>query len=141
MSHLFNTVRQWLPLKFLLFTLVGLTGAGIHVITLGIFHQVVNLQFLWAQTIATWVAMTSNYLINNNLTYRDQRNSGRKLVSGLVSFYLVCSMGALISIQSANFLYNGQSNWMVAGVIGGISGSVWNYYFSSILTWKKNNPL
>lgn len=130
-----------LPLRFLLFSLVGLTGAGIHMLTLGVFHLIVNLHFLWAQSIATWAAMTSNYLINNNITYRDQRNKGRKLLSGLFNFYLVCSIGALISIQSANFLYNEQINWMMAGVFGGISGSIWNYYFSSLLTWKKNNPL
>lgn len=135
----YKTIEKWLPLRFLLFAMVGLTGAGIHMLTLGVFHLFVHLKFLWAQGIATWVAMTSNYLINNKVTYRDQSNCGRKLISGLLSFYLVCSFGAVISIQSANVLYHEQINWMIAGVIGGISGSLWNYYFSSILTWKKTH--
>lgn len=129
-----------MPLRFFLFSMVGLTGAGIHMLTLGLFHLIVNLHFLWAQSIATWIAMTSNYLINNKITYRDQPNRGSKLISGLMSFYLVCSIGALISILSANVLYHEQINWMFAGVLGGVSGSLWNYYFSSKLTWKKTGP-
>jgi len=141
MPSLRKIVRQIFPLKFLLFSLVGLTGTGIHLLTLGVFHLFVNLQFLWAQTIATCVAMTSNYFINNSFTYRSQRIRGWKLLSGLISFYLVCSMGALISIVSADLFYHKQNNWIIAGIVGGIAGSIWNYYFSSKLTWKKNNSL
>ncbi|MGZ7069111.1 MAG: GtrA family protein [Methanobacterium sp.] len=114
---------------------------GIHLLTLGVFHLLLNLQFMWAQTIATYVAMTSNYFINNNFTYRDQRIRGKKLLSGLISFYLVCSIGALINIGSADLFYHEQNNWVQAGVVGGIAGSIWNYYFSSKLTWKKNSSL
>jgi dolichol-phosphate mannosyltransferase len=81
--------------------------------------------------------MTSNYFINNNLTYRDQRISGKNVVSGLLSFYMVCSIGALINIESANFIFNQKSDWILAAIIGSIFGSIWNYYFSSKLTWKK----
>jgi len=130
-------IKQVFPVKFVLFSLVGLTGMGIHLLTLGVFHLLVNLQFLWAQTIATCVTMTSNYFINNNFTYRDQRIRGWKLLPGLISFYLVCSIGAIINIESADLFYHNQNNWIMAGVVGGIAGSIWNYYFSSKLTWKK----
>ncbi|MGZ4160948.1 MAG: GtrA family protein [Neobacillus sp.] len=141
MPNLRKILIEIFPVRFLLFSVVGLIGMGIHMLTLGVFHLIINFHFLWAQTIATYVAMTSNYFINNNFTYRDQRIKGNKMLSGLISFYLVCSIGALINIASADLFYREQNSWIEAGVIGGIAGSIWNYYFSSKLTWKKNSSI
>ena len=44
---------------------------------------------------ATIVAMTSNFLLNNLFTYRDRRLRGRRLWTGLISFYAVCGAGAV----------------------------------------------
>jgi dolichol-phosphate mannosyltransferase len=137
MRYIHKLLFKFIPLRFILFAIVGLMGTGVHLLTLWAFHLLVELQFLWAQTIATYVAMTSNYFINNNFTYRDQRIQGRRLMSGLLSFYLVCSIGAVINIASANFVYlHQQKNWVLAALIGSFAGSIWNYYFSSQLTWK-----
>ena len=37
--------------------------------------------------------MTSNFILNNFLTYRDQRLKGFAILRGLLLFYLVCSVG------------------------------------------------
>jgi dolichol-phosphate mannosyltransferase len=138
MPHVRKLLYKFIPLRFILFAIVGLTGTGIHLLTLWAVHLLAELQFLWAQTIATYVAMTSNYFINNNFTYRDQRIKGRRLMQGLFSFYLVCSFGAVINIESANFVYlHQQKNWVLAALVGAFAGSIWNYYFSSLLTWKR----
>jgi dolichol-phosphate mannosyltransferase len=126
-----------LPVRFILFAIVGLIGTAIHLLTLWVFHLIVNLHFLSAQAIAIFLAMTGNYFINNNFTFQDKRNRGFKLLSGLLSFYLVCSFGAVISMTSSYWVYQPQqNNWMLAAVTGAIAGSLWNYYFSSLLTWK-----
>ena len=84
--------------------------------------------------------MTSNYFLNNSFTYRDQRIRGKKLFTGLLSFYLVCSVGALMNIGFANLLYEKSINWAIAGTAGALIGSIWNYALSSIFTWKKTKP-
>jgi dolichol-phosphate mannosyltransferase len=126
-----------LPVRFILFAIVGLLGSGIHLLTLWIFHLIVNLQFLSAQVIAIFVAMTGNYFINNNFTFKDKRIRGFRILSGLFSFYLVCSVGAVISMVFSYWVYHPQqNNWILAAVTGAIAGALWNYYFSSLLTWK-----
>lgn len=130
------------PLRFILFAIVGLLGSGIHLLTLWIFHLLVNLQFLSAQLIAIFVAMTGNYFLNNNFTFQDKRNRGFKLLSGLFSFYLVCSVGAVISMASSYWIYYfQQKNWILAALTGAVAGSLWNYSFSSLLTWKDRNTV
>jgi len=37
--------------------------------------------------------MTSNYLINNAVTYHDRRKRGWKLLGGYLAFCLACSAG------------------------------------------------
>jgi dolichol-phosphate mannosyltransferase len=137
MYSLYKLLFRFIPLRFILFALVGLIGTGIHLLTLWVFHLLVELQFLWAQTIATYVAMTVNYFINNNFTFSEQRLKRRRLLSGLLSFYLVCSVGMMISIESANLFYlHQQNNWVMAALIGAVASSIWNYYFSAMLTWE-----
>jgi len=137
MSNLLKFPAKWLPLRFILFASVGLIGSGIHLLTLSLFHLLVNLQFMSAQAIAIFVAMTGNYFINNNLTFKDKRIKGYQLLPGLFSFYLVCSIGAVISLASSYWVYQArQNNWIIAAMAGALAGSLWNYYFSSLLTWK-----
>jgi len=126
-----------IPVKFILFSLVGLTGVGVHLLILTLFHLLLTTQFIWAQTIATYIAMTSNYFLNNSFTYRDKKLHGKKLLSGLLSFYLVCSLGAFINIELAELLYQKSINWAIAGIAGALIGAVWNYALSSVFTWKK----
>lgn len=126
-----------IPVRFILFSLVGLTGVGVHLLVLTVLHIFINTQFIWSQTIATYIAMTSNYFINNSFTYRDKKLHGKKLLFGLVSFYLVCSLGALFNIVFAGFLYEKSINWAIAGTAGALTGAIWNYALSSVFTWKK----
>ena len=58
--------------RFLLFCLVGLTGIAIHMAVLQ-FAVSFGMRFGWAQTVATFVAITWNFVLNNMFTYRDQR--------------------------------------------------------------------
>ena len=52
------------------------------------------------------VAMTSNFLLNNFLTYRDQRLKRLRDPAGLLLFYLVCSVGLLANVGVAFSVYD-----------------------------------
>jgi dolichol-phosphate mannosyltransferase len=75
-----------MPVRFVVFVLVGLFGMLVHLATLAFAFKVADVTFYYAQAIATLVAMTVNFNLNNELTYRDRRLRGAKLVRGQLSF-------------------------------------------------------
>jgi len=128
------------PEQFLAYILVGLTGTISHLTTLAIGYQIPNTPFITSQTVATYTTMTSNYFINNQITFKTSRHKGKKIISGPLNFYVVCSIAALISISFAQFIYFTQLHWVIAGFAGGVSASSFNYTLSSLFTWKVNKP-
>jgi dolichol-phosphate mannosyltransferase len=125
------------PARFIFFSLVGLSGVGVHFVALATTFKALGLQFPIAQTIATLSAMTSNFVLNNILTYRDMRLRGRRFFTGLVTFYLVCGIGVIANVGIANFVFQRDYTWWLAGGAGALVGTVWNYAASSILTWGR----
>jgi dolichol-phosphate mannosyltransferase len=129
-------IGHLVPVRFALFALIGVIGLGVHLTTLRASLSIAALDFTAAQTVATLVAMTSNFFLNNLFTYRDQRLKGWRLLRGLVSFYLICAIGAIGNIGIASYVFAADAVWWVAGIAGAIVGSVWNYAVSSVFTWK-----
>ncbi len=125
------------PARFVLFSLVGLSGVLVHFASLWILYNGLHSGFVAAQTIATFVAMTSNYALNNLLTYRDCRRRGLSFFIGLISFYLVCSVGIIANVGVANFAFQRNYTWWLAGGAGALVGTVWNYAASAIFTWRR----
>lgn len=126
-----------MPARFVLFSMVGASGVVVHFSLLWLTHRLGGLEFVPAQSLATLVAMTSNYAINNVLTYRDSRRRGVKFFTGLLSFILVCSVGAVANVGIAGVVFNSNYSWWLAGAAGVLIGTVWNYVASSIFTWKR----
>jgi dolichol-phosphate mannosyltransferase len=129
-------VGKWIPTRFALFVLVGAIGVLVHLAVLAPLYLNHRHHFPQAQLIATAVAMTFNFLLNNAITFRDRRLKGRRIVTGLLIFYTACSMGALINVAFANLLVRQGIVWYVAGVSGTIISSVWNYGVNAVLTWR-----
>jgi dolichol-phosphate mannosyltransferase len=124
------------PVRFLLFAMIGGLGVGTHLSTLWFGTHVLFAAFPVAQAAATIVAMTGNFLLNNLFTYRDRRLRGRRLWTGLISFYAVCGAGAAANVGVAAHLAQGQHSWWLAGLAGAAVSVVWNYAMSSIFTWS-----
>lgn len=127
-----------LPPRLILFSLVGGSGLFVHFLILFMAFRVGNVPFAVGQIVATLTAMTSNYVLNNFLTYRDRRLRGTRFFTGLLSFYLVCGVGAVGNVGVANMIFNRQQEWWVAGLAGVVVGTVWNYVASAMFTWKKS---
>jgi len=129
-------VGDFIPFRFVLFALMGLLGLVLHLFILWGLYEQRGLPFATAQAIATWLAMTLNFLTNNAITYRDQRLKGWDIFKGLLTFYLACTFGALINIGLAEFSYRRGFPWYLAGAVGIVISSVWNYGMTSVLTWR-----
>ena len=116
---------------------MGLSGVVVHFLALATTFKFLGLQFSIAQTIATLSAMTSNFAFNNILTYRDMRLRGSRFLTGLFTFYLVCRIGVIANVGVANFVFQRDYTWWLAGGAGALVGTVWNYAASSIFTWGR----
>ena len=124
------------PLRFLAFAMVGSFGVLVHLAVLTA-ASAAGAPFIWAQSIATAVAMIANFQLNNIITYRDQRLRGGRLWRGLVLFVAVCSVGAAANIGIARALYYGGTGRTPAGLLGAVIGVVWNYAMSTTLVWGR----
>ncbi|HEX4302081.1 MAG TPA: glycosyltransferase family 2 protein [Rhizomicrobium sp.] len=122
--------------RFIFFVLVGAVGLIVHLAALKIALLAGVQPFRSAQIVATVVALTSNFVLNNEITYRDRRLKGLALVRGFVVFCLFCSIGALTNVGIANWIYAEDSVWWVAGAAGAIMGALWNYAMSSLFVWR-----
>jgi dolichol-phosphate mannosyltransferase len=131
-----KTVGRLVPVRFIKFAMVGSVGVAVHMLILWSALELAALRFGVAQTVAVVGAMTFNYFLNNSFTYRDRRLAGLGLIYGLFSYYLVCSLGAVANVGVGAFLFDTEAVWWLAGSVGALVGSVWNYTMGSVFTWR-----
>jgi dolichol-phosphate mannosyltransferase len=138
-SILHTLAFRLIPRRMISFALVGASGV---VVQLSISYLLRALAlFPFAQSVfpAALVAATSNYLINNALTFRFQRQRGMALLKGLARFLLVASLPVLANVGIATTFYARiDPNPFWAQIAGIIVVFIWNYAASSRFVW--NSP-
>mgnify|MGYP002829862816 CR=1 FL=1 len=122
-------------IRFILFCMVGLSGIFVQLLITGIVMLLIN-QFPTSQTFGIIAAMTSNYFLNNIITFQERKLKSLDLIRGLFSFYLICSLGAFTNMAIATYVFGFSSNWLISSFIGACFGAVWNFTLTSIFTWK-----
>lgn len=132
-------VGRYVPVRFVAFTMVGGVGVAVHMAVVAALYVWQEMGFVASQAIATYVAMTFNYAVNNSLTYRDRQLKGWGWWKGLVSFTLACSVGALANVGIASYIFESQSQWLLAAGAGILVGAVWNYAVTMVYTWNKRS--
>jgi dolichol-phosphate mannosyltransferase len=135
-----KVIGKWVPTRFVMYILVGTLGLLVHLGVLALLYYRGHLDFTVSQVSATFTAMTFNFMLNNVVTFRDRRLRGWRIVTGLLVFCLACSVGALISVSIAKFLFDSHVAWYLAGILGMAAGSVWNYGVNTVMTWRRDRP-
>jgi len=144
---------KWLgriiPTRFALFGTVGALGALVHFSVLAavlygfgaefrLSHYPKETPFMVGQTTAALVAMTFNFMLNNELSYADKRLRGtRAVLRGWGKFAVTCSVGLLTQIGVATALVRVGTGPFVAAAVGIVLASVWNFALSSKFVWGK----
>ena len=152
-EFLIGLYDKWLgriiPTRFALFGTIGGLGVIVHMAVLasvlGAFGQKVlyhnwsdQIEFIIAQTSAAVVAMSFNFMLNNELTYADKRLRGfMPLLRGWAKFALTCSVGLLANVGAAAALMRMGFHAYPAAIVGIVVGSVWNFALSSKFVWGK----
>jgi dolichol-phosphate mannosyltransferase len=128
-------VGTWLPLRFVVFCLVGFAGVAVHLGVLWLLYRRMDFSFSAALIAAIIVAMVGNFALNNVLTYRDRRRRGWRLVTGLLLFCAACSVGSVSNYAVAKFLVASGIWWPLASLCGLAIASVWNFGATGIVIW------
>ncbi len=125
------------PVRFVMFAAIGAVGLLAHLLVLRL-GLLAGASFPAAQAIATGCAIAGNFALNNMITFRDRKLRGQRMVRGLVTFALICSLGALANLNVASVLVSaGHESWWMAGFVGAAMSLVWNYAVGSTLTWRR----
>jgi dolichol-phosphate mannosyltransferase len=128
------------PPQFAVYTVVGSLGVAIHLLFLRAFYRGLGLPFSESQSLATAIVIAINFLLNNRFTFRERRLRGVRLLRGLLIYALGCAIGLLTNVGVARFLQNAGAPWYLAGIFGLAVSAVWNYWVSSVFTWRKRLP-
>ena len=127
-----------LPIRFLLFASIGAIGLVVHLLVLtGLIEWLSAERFAASQIAATIAAMASNFVLNNEITYRAYRYRGAAMAGGFALFALLCSVGAIANVDIASWLFARERVWWAAGLAGALVGVVWNYAASTTIVWRK----
>ena len=138
-SILHTLLLRALPRRAVSFALVGTSGILLHLLVFAIMRRLVGLSFEQAQGLAVVCAASSNYLINNVLTFRAQQLRGRALLIGLLRFLLVTSLGMVANVGVSSAFYRQVSHPPLLALLAGIAVDfVWKYAASSRFVW--NSP-
>ncbi|WP_234786757.1 GtrA family protein [Rhizobium rhizogenes] len=125
-----------LPANLISFLCVGASGVLVHLsilycaLTLG-------LPFTAAQVAAALVAASSNFLLNNFLTFRDKRLRGWAQFYGYVKFLLISSVGILANVSAAAITYERIVHVVLLATLAGIAiDTIWKFVVVKHLVWK-----
>jgi len=154
-EFLIGLYDKWLgriiPTRFALFGTVGALGVVVQFALLWLILSVVlgerfvyghwssnETTFNIANALAAVVAMTFNFVLNNELTYADKRLRGFfPLLKGWAQFALTCSLGLLTNIGATAALKRMHIHDVIAVLVGIVLASVWNFALSSKFVWGK----
>lgn len=127
------------PARFVLFAAVGVSGVLVNLAALQCLTKVVLIPFIPAQGLAILVAMGSNFLINNLLTFRDQRLRGWALARGFLGFVLACALGAVFNWAASVGLHQ-LLGWpsLISAATSALLAGMFNFAAVRTVTWRKS---
>jgi dolichol-phosphate mannosyltransferase len=135
-SILHTLSLRLLPRRAISFGLVGASGFLVQLLVTRLV-MLLGVAFAQALPVAVVAAASSNYLVNNALTFRFQRQKGLALLRGLLKFLLVASLPVLANVGVASAFYSYVShNTFWAQLAGIVVVFVWNYAASSRFVWN-----
>ena len=137
-SAFHSLTRRLISKRAISFGVVGATGVLVHLFVVYFLLAITKLTFVQVIPIAGISAASSNFLINNFLTFRNARLRGFKLIRGLIKFLMVSSVPLLANVVLAGSFYQFViPNKFISSMVGIIFVFIWNYAASSKFVWKE----
>ena len=125
------------PRRAVSFALVGFSGIFVQLIVTEIFINYLDIGFESALPFSVLIAASSNYLVNNSLTFRSRRLKNLALIQGLLKFLIVASLPVMANIGLATSFYKLiKPSTFLAQIAGIVVVFIWNYAASSRFVWN-----
>jgi len=118
--------------RAVMFGLVGLSGIVVH---FAVMRAALGFGFALAQLLGASSAMTSNYFLNNALTYRGRSRRGWQLLGGYVKFVALCGLGLAANVGAATLVRRLGLPWWASGAAGALVGAAWNFLSTASAVW------
>jgi len=139
LKHLYSLMKRKGELRrFLKFCLVGGSGVFVNMGLLWVLTEIAGLFYLLSAAISIETSIISNFILNNQFTFRDRGSSGVKsFFNRLVKFNLVSlvglgiNMGVLWLLTEVFGLY-----YLLSNLCGIAVATLWNYLVNTWWTWK-----
>ncbi len=126
-----------LPRRAISFALIGFTGILVQLSVTYFLMELIGINFNNAIRFSVIISATSNFLINNILTFRAIRLKDWALFRGLIRFLIVASLPLIANIGISTTFYRVVSeNTFWAQIVGILIVFVWNYAASSRFVWN-----
>ena len=138
-SIIHNLTLRLLPRRAISFGLVGISGVFVQLFITSFLVEIFLIDFYNALPFAVIFAATSNFIINNQVTFRSDRLRNSALLIGLLKFLFVASLPVIanVGITTAFYKYINEDTF-VAQIAGIAIVYAWNYLASSSFVWKKS---
>ncbi len=138
-SIIHNFTLRLLPRKAISFGLVGISGIFVQLFITSFLVEIFLIDFYNALPFAVISAATSNFLINNQVTFRSERLKNLALLVGLLKFLIVASLPVIANVGITTAIYKYISaDTFIAQIAGIAIVYAWNYLASSSFVWKKS---
>ena len=126
-----------IPRKAVSFGAVGSIGVLVQLTVTYLLIWLTNLDFEIVLPIAVVFAASSNFIINNFLTFRSNSRRYSLFFVGYLKFLLVSSLPIIANVGLANLFYKSVSaNTFASQIVAIFIVFIWNYAASSRLVWK-----
>lgn len=136
------TIGRYIPLSFVKFAIVGLSGilinVSVYLIAQAVFRSSATelIGFSPSLLLGIEAAIIWNFLLHNHWTFSQVHLTGTKAVRGFIFFNIACVLGALANYAVTAELYTRGLTELVSLIVGAFIGMTWNYTMSRLLTWK-----
>jgi dolichol-phosphate mannosyltransferase len=102
-------------------------------------HGVLLLPYVWSLVIGFYCGLTSYFILDQLIAYNNEKNG--VAIYAYLLFLIICSAGLLFNLFISVYLYKHNNffhqYYMLATLIGVISGMIVNYTGSRILTYNQ----
>jgi len=119
--------------------LVGLAGAALNLILLHFFVARLGWRLMVSLPGAIQLALLSNFLWNEALTFRRQRvgqAGGRGVLSRLLRYEIVCVSGAIVNLAVTLLIADRKVELLFAAAGGIAAGGLWNFALNVPAIWR-----
>jgi len=126
--------RQQRTFKFMI---VGIVGFGVETGILWLLTEQAGLFYIISAVIATEVAIITNFILNDNWTFRDRKKLGSKLITRLLKYNITCVIGVAIKLSILTLLTEVFGlYYIISNIIGIVTVFLWNYFGSTKWAWR-----